>query len=305
MQDVLQQLPAGSAVAIIRLRSLGDCVLTTPAIRLLKQHRPDLRIAVVVEDRFASIYEGNPDVDAILPPAIAAVRRWRPRLCVNLHGGTRSMTLTGGSGAQFRAGFVHFRAALGLYNVRIPRAQEILGVERIVHTAEHVASAFFFLGVPPAPIPRARLVAAAPPQRPPYAVLHPVAATPEKTWPAERFRAAARHLRTEHGLDPVFIGGPGDDLTGFAGFETLVGAPLADTKRLLSGASLFIGNDSGPAHMAAAFGVPVVVIFGPSDSVVWAPWQVEAQVLAAKGGRIDGIEVEQVVRAVDRLRVIQ
>jgi hypothetical protein len=47
------------------------------------------------------------------------------------------------------------------------------------------------------------------------------------------------------------------------------------------------------------------VIFGPSDSIVWAPWQVEAQVLAAEGGRIDTVAVEQVIRAVDRLRVMQ
>jgi ADP-heptose:LPS heptosyltransferase len=304
MQYVIQQLPAGSAVAIIRLRSLGDCVLTTPAIRLLKQHRPDLRIAVVVEDRFAPVYEGNPDVAAILPPSLVALRRWRPRLCLNLHGGTRSLALTGGSGARFRAGFAHFRAP-GLYNVRIPRAQEILGVDRVVHTAEHVASAVFYLGVPQCPVPRAFLFAASAPERSPYAVVHPVAATAEKTWPAARFIAVARHLRDEHGLDPVFVGGPQDDLSPFSEFETLAGAPLHQTKALLSCASLFVGNDSGPAHMAAAYGVPAVVIFGPSDPVVWAPWRVEAQVLTGAGGRIDSIGTAQVIQAADRLRVIQ
>lgn len=304
MQQVLQQLPAGSAVAIVRLRSLGDCVLTTPAIALLKQHRPDLRLAVVVEDRFAAVFEGNPDIAAILSPSLTALRRFGPKLCLNLHGATRSMTLTAGAGAAFRAAFEHFRAP-ALYNIRIPKAQSILGVDRTVHTAEHVASAMFYLGVPPSPIPRARLFAEPPPERGSYAVLHPVAATSEKIWPADRFLALGRHLRREHGLDPIFIAGPGDDLSAFSEFRTVAGAPLSSTKSLLSGAALFVGNDSGPAHMAAAFGVPVVVLFGPSDSVVWAPWQVESQVLAGEGGSITAIGIPQVIEAVDRLRVAQ
>ena len=56
----------------------------------------------------------------------------------------------------------------------------------------------------------------------------------------------------------------------------------------MAGAQLFIGNDSGPAHIAAAFGVPVVVLFGPSDPVNWAPWRTEAQVLTNPGA-IGGI----------------
>jgi heptosyltransferase III len=50
MATVLERVPHGGRVLVIRLRSLGDCVLTTPALALLKQHRPDLRMAVVVED---------------------------------------------------------------------------------------------------------------------------------------------------------------------------------------------------------------------------------------------------------------
>jgi ADP-heptose:LPS heptosyltransferase len=55
-------------------------VLTTPALDLLKRWRPDLRVAVAVEDRFRAIFEGNPDVDALLPARAAALRRWRPGL---------------------------------------------------------------------------------------------------------------------------------------------------------------------------------------------------------------------------------
>ena len=104
MSRVLENLPDRARVAIVRLRSLGDCVLTTPAIEVLKQSRADLRIAVVVEERFAPIFEGNDSVEEILPAALPALRSWRPQLCLNLHGGSRSAALTAASGAPFRAG---------------------------------------------------------------------------------------------------------------------------------------------------------------------------------------------------------
>jgi heptosyltransferase III len=299
VESVLEALPRESRVAVLRLRSLGDCVLTTPALHILKRARPDLRLVVAVEDSFRAVFEGNPDVDGILPPQLGALRGWRPRLCLNLHGGTRSAWMTALSGARLRAGFAHFRLGAA-YNLQIPRAQQILAVSRKVHTAEHLASAMFYLGVPACEIPRARLmadrvVASA------SAIIHPVAATPQKTWPAAGFLEVARHLR-QAGLDPVFIGGPGDDLAPFAEFRTVRGAPLADIKNLLAGASLFVGNDSGPAHMAAAFGLPVVVVFGPSDPEIWGPWRTASEAIAAPGG-IAQVRPSQVIEALARLRV--
>src|ERR1700733_7423944 len=94
MTNVLERLPAGARVAVIRLRSLGDCVLTTPAISLLKQARPDLRIAMVVEDAFAAVFAGNPGLESILPPKPSEISRWRPDLTLNLHGGVTSFRLT-------------------------------------------------------------------------------------------------------------------------------------------------------------------------------------------------------------------
>src|ERR1700694_5936336 len=94
MRNVLERLSPGARVAIIRLRSLGDCVLTTPAISLLKQARPDLKLAIVVEERFAPIFTCNPDIDALLTPDLAEIVRWRPELTLNLHGGPKSVQLT-------------------------------------------------------------------------------------------------------------------------------------------------------------------------------------------------------------------
>jgi ADP-heptose:LPS heptosyltransferase len=296
VDSVLEVLPRGSRVAIIRLRSLGDCVLTTPALDILKRYRSDLHVAVIVENRFREIFEGNPDLDEILSPDLAALRRFRPQLCLNLHGGTRSAWMTELSGARHRAGFAHYRQQF-VYNVRIPRAQEILGAERKVHTAEHLASAIFFLGAPRVEIPRARLMPSKFPVTPeiPIAILHPVASSAEKTWPAANFLAIAEHLK-QSGVDPIFIGGPGDDLSAFTAYRTLQGAPLSQLKILLAGASVFAGNDSGPAHMAAAFGVPSVVIFSASDPDIWGPWRTAGEVVRAPAG------VEQVIDALRRAK---
>jgi ADP-heptose:LPS heptosyltransferase len=288
-------------VAVIRLRSLGDCVLTTPALEILKQARPDVAVAVVVENRFAPVFEHNSDVQRILTPGAATLRQWNPDLAINLHGGPTSAALIALSGAKLRAGFSHFRFRF-IYNVRIPKAQEILEVCRTVHTAEHLASAMFYLGAPRIPVPRAKLAAEPAPERPPYAVIHPMATAAGKTWPAEKFLRVAERLRSSLHLESVFIGGPQEDLSSFAPHEIVCGAPLAHIKSLLQTASIFIGNDSGPAHMAAAFGIPVVVVFGASDAAVWSPWQTPCAVLQGTG-RVASISVDEVMAAVSGLGV--
>jgi len=275
--------------------------LTTPALDILKRSRPDLRVAVVVEDRFAPVFEGNDAIEELLPPSIPTLRSWRPELCLNLHGGNRSAALTAASGAPLRAGFSHFRFAQA-YNVRIPRAQVILKVDRAVHTAEHLASAIFFLGAPQMEIPRARLRCARQTGGKPYAVIHPVASDPSKTWPAEKFSAVASKLWLEFGLEPVFIAGPGEDLSAFQRYRALAGAPLGEIKDLLANATLFLGNDSGPAHMAAAFGIPLVVLFGSSDINVWRPWRAVAEALSSPDG-IAAISTGRVLESLARLRV--
>jgi ADP-heptose:LPS heptosyltransferase len=304
--DTLERVGPFGRVAVLRLRSLGDCVLSTPAICLLKQARPDLRVGVVVEDRFAAVFENNDDITAIMPPTARVLREFEPELCLNLHGGTRSARLTLLSGARFRAGFAIFRPGW-IYNTPVPTAQETMGINRRVHTAEHMASAMFYLGVPIGEVPRAKLMAAPGRSRHapdgPYAVIHGLAATPEKTWPAEHFRELARFLEQCMGLQTVFIGGPGEDLTPFEPYRGVAGAPLGEVVKLMRDAAFFAGNDSGPAHVAAAFGIPQVVIFGPSDAEVWAPWRTPAEILKTEAA-IGDIPVARAIEAVERLRLV-
>jgi len=298
---VLEQLPEGSRVAIIRLRSLGDCVLTTPALALLKQFRPDLLLGVSVEDRFRGVFDGNGAISAMLGPTWQAVRAWKPTLCLNLHGGTRSQWLTALSGAKFRAGFASHSMTLA-YNLRIPRAQRILGVHRTVHTAEHLASAVFALGVPLRDVPRAALFCGESPLSGKYAILHPFASAPDKQWPAERFCEVARYLQLWN-IKPVFLIGPSDDAAPFLAHQVFRGS-LEEVKQILSKACLFVGNDSGPAHMAAAFGASTVVLFGNSNPAIWGPWRTESEVVVAPDG-IHNVSVSRVIAALERLRIFQ
>jgi ADP-heptose:LPS heptosyltransferase len=303
---VLEQLPPGARIAVIRLRSLGDCVLTTPALALLKEARPDLTLGIVVERRFRAVFEGNPGVGDILAPDWATVRRWKPALCVNLHGGTRSQWITALSGAKWRAGFANHNTTLA-YNIKIPRAQKILGVRRTVHTAEHMASAFFALGVPLRDVPRARIFVdesfAGGPHLPGrYAVFHPFASAPDKQWRAERFCEVARYLSLWN-IKPVFLAGPRDDTWAFRAHQVARGS-LSDAKALLSRAAVFIGNDSGPAHLAAAFGVPSIVLFGPSNHAIWGPWQTESEIVVAPEG-LKEVSVSRVIAAVERLKIVE
>jgi ADP-heptose:LPS heptosyltransferase len=98
-----------------------------------------------------------------------------------------------------------------------------------------------------------------------YAVIHPFSGSPAKNWPMERFRALARGL--ERRLAVRWCAGRED--------PPLEGAVrIDDLYRLacwMSGARLYIGNDSGITHLAAATGVPVLALFGPTDPAVWAP----------------------------------
>ncbi len=300
---VLEHLPEGARVAIIRLRSLGDCVLTTPAIAVLKKARPDLQVGVVAEPSFGAVFESNPLIGQILPPSWQSVRKFGPQLCLNLHGGTRSQWITAFSGARWRAGFAHYKSTF-VYNVRIPRAQRVMGVNRTVHTAEHLASAFFAMGAPIAEVPRAQLYAEDLQNRIPgrYAVLHPFASAPEKAWPNDRFCELARFLKLWN-IQPIFLAGPNDDASPFSA-HTIAQGSLSQAKSLMSKASVFVGNDSGPAHVAAAFGVPSIVLFSTSNPAIWGPWQTESEVIVSRDG-LQAVTVSRVIAALEKLKTLE
>jgi heptosyltransferase-3 len=98
-----------------------------------------------------------------------------------------------------------------------------------------------------------------------FAVIHPFSGSPRKNWPLERFRLLARGL--ERRMPVRWCSGPDDPpLAGAQRFDDLY-----ELACWLAQASLYIGNDSGITHLAAAVGTPVLAVFGPTDPAVWAP----------------------------------
>ena len=104
-------------------------------------------------------------------------------------------------------------------------------------------------------------------------------------------------------VKPIFLAGPNDDASPFQA-HTVWRGDLEAAKTLVSNAAFFIGNDSGPAHLAAAFGRPTVVLFGPSNPAIWSPWRTESEVVVAPDG-LNNVNVSRVIAALERLRVFE
>jgi len=121
-----------------------------------------------------------------------------------------------------------------------------------------------------------------------FAVIHPFASKVEKRWPMERFRALAQQLPM-----PVrWCAGPEEALDGAVRI-----ADLYELACWLARARVYIGNDSGISHLAAAVGTPVVALFGPTDPAVWAPRGSRVRVLE----QMDSVEPADVLRAIEGL----
>jgi ADP-heptose:LPS heptosyltransferase len=194
-------------------------------------------------------------------------------------------------GARTKVGFEHFRAPEH-YHILVPDARLILN-QPTLHTAEHQACALFYLGLPRQEIPRARIFVSAEHEAwwkhtraslglapdDEYVMMHPTALYATKQWAPEKFAQLGAWLERETGLKPVFSCGPGEAAI-LDAIQNASGSPIRrlESRRLgqfaaaLTDARLFVGNDSGPAHMAAALARPLVVIFGSSSSTIWGPW---------------------------------
>jgi ADP-heptose:LPS heptosyltransferase len=123
-----------------------------------------------------------------------------------------------------------------------------------------------------------------------FAAIHPFAGSPKKRWPLERFQELAQRLAPRMPVE--WCAGPEDDLPGARRFDDLYGLAC-----WLAGARIYIGNDTGPTHLAAAVGTPVVALFGPSDPGVWAPRGPRVALAAAP--TLDAISVDQVLNMVE------
>jgi heptosyltransferase III len=117
-----------------------------------------------------------------------------------------------------------------------------------------------------------------------FAVIHAGSGSRSKNWPLSCFVEVACSLRAS-GLEVIWSAGPAERNMDIPSEERLVtGLPLVELARLLSRADLYVGNDSGISHLAAAVGCPSVVVFGPTSTEAWAPRGQHVRVIRAPGG---------------------
>jgi ADP-heptose:LPS heptosyltransferase len=123
-----------------------------------------------------------------------------------------------------------------------------------------------------------------------FVVMHPGAKWPPKRWPAEYYARLIDLFSAEEGLKTVLVGVSSDgdllktvtEKSGISGTVLACGLGLGELASVIAGARIFIGNDSGPAHIAAAAGTPSVLLFGPTDPETCAPMSGNTTVLQDK-----------------------
>ena len=324
-RDFFHKLPSHARILLVRLRSMGDCLLLTSPIRALKREFPGFQVSVLVEPRFAGCFDGNPDVAEILSTsekkysAVARLLGRRFDAVVNLHGGPTSLLYCCAAWGP-RIGVHDFQYSW-LYSGVVPRPEAKL------HTVETTMEWFRWLGVksktpPPlyyAPHPEETEWVHETLRDRPYVVIHPGALMETKRWSPAGFAAVGK-LLGDRGWCTVLTSGPGEETVvgetarDLPASVILLGLTIPRLAELIRGADLFVGNDSGPMHLAAAVGTPTVAVWGSSDSDRWHPWDVPHRVVQnpfdcnpCQGYRcevadtplcIESVEVSQVKQAV-------
>ena len=261
---------------LIRPGAIGDCILSLPALECLRTEYTEVwapsNIVSLIRfaDRVRSIVSTGLDLFGL--PEVEAPRLLPSRLrefdsIISWYGSNRP---------EFREhverlGFpFRFLTALPADNERLHAADYFL---RQAGGAGHA--------VPRIPVP--------PVECGDFAVIHPFSGSPRKNWPSTRFCELARRL----GMPVQWCAGPSEELDGAIRFDDLY-----DLACWLATARLYIGNDSGISHLAAAVGTPVAAIFGPTDPAIWAPRGEKVRIIQ---GDLHDIGVDRVLAAAEAL----
>lgn len=281
-------------ILLIKPSSLGDVVHTLPVLNLLRRRFPAARISWLLSRACAGLLDGHPQLDEILLFERKKLGKWwknpsalweldqnlRSRdfdLVVDLQGLFRSGWMAFRTGAKTRIGFASARELAWLFYTDKVRLQtlEQHAVDRYLAVADALGCGktpveFHFHTTREDEEAVDRLM----PGGHDYAVLMPGANWETKRWPAANYAVLSRELE-KLGLRTVVAGGA--DVVAAAGLiGPTVDASDKTTLRqlvaLLSRARVVIANDSGPMHIAAALGVPLVVLFGPTNPVRTGPY---------------------------------
>jgi lipopolysaccharide heptosyltransferase II len=287
-------------VLVVRLRSIGDTVLSTSSLIALKRFLPEAQIDILLEDWVAPVLEGFTAVDNVLTVGKDTKSRiktaWQLRrnqydVAFNLHGGTTATFFVRASGATHRIGYKNYQYNF-LYNQLLTSSADFWQREK-THSAEQQLALLGFVGVPVSTRPKSHLVvtesainsiehklAKSKIQNPKskIALIHPAAAFNTKQWATEKFARITDFL-FEKGLQTVAVAtkserGVLEKLRETSGVPITIfdDLTLPEITAFASKAKIFVGNDSGIGHIAAAVQTPSVIIFGSSNIHHWRPW---------------------------------
>jgi len=286
--------PSPPRILVIRRRYLGDIVLLGPLLRNLRLHWPQSRLTVLTEERFAGILPLNPDVDEALPYSARGLmselafwrglRRKKFTHVFDLDCNDRSALFTWFSRAPVRS-VLQIRSRFGW--VYTHRAR----VDRSAYENQHITETMLgLLAAQQIPaiaheavlVPREedlaemrRFVGATGP----VLLVHPGSRSAFRLWPAENFAAVCDRAQEELGAQVVLTAGPGEmklvaEIRRRARSHLLALAeplPLPRFAALARLSAALLCHDSGPMHVAAAVGTPVVALFGSQSAVMWRP----------------------------------
>ena len=309
-------------ILVIRPGALGDTILTLPALAALRAAFPGAHLTFAGNPPLLPLLRGSAYADAVisiddaaLTPLFAPLEQPSLPLAPCLAGLDLAVLWLGDSAAV--AG--HLRR-LGARAVVAARSRQPAESRR--HAADYLL-ATLAPALPArasraeAPYPRLSLSAE---QRAfaerfswqhrlsgrLVAAIHPGSGGRWKCWPAARFAALADRL-AGRGMAILLVVGPADDETAGAFVAALRvarplvarGLALANLAAVLSLCAVFVGNDSGVSHLAAALGVPTVAVYGPTDPLVWGVRGERVALL--RGERLEVVSVAEVQAAVDTL----
>jgi lipopolysaccharide heptosyltransferase I len=332
-------------ILIVKLGAVGDCLHTLIAARALRQRFPEAELGWLVETKSQDVVTGHPLLDRVhiwqrkrssadfksghvtraLAPintVVKEIRATRYDVAIDFQNLFKSGFFCWRSGAGLRLGFRRLREANFLFtNHRV----RLRGDE--YHMVRRYLALLRPLGVEVEGKPPAETVFVDAADRQvaddfvavhdlggkTVVALNPAASLPRKLWPASRLAEVADRLVDSAGIVPLIIWGPGEEPLVEAVKRNMKNAPLVapatsikELAHLLSKCTMYLGNDSGPMHLAAAMGAGVVGLFGPTDAARVAPWtergrSVEPAEAFNKSRAIAGITAEQVYRAASEL----
>ena len=306
-------ITAVQKVLILKMRYIGDTVLTTPLIRALRDGFPSARIDIGVNQGSDQILVGHPFIGKLWrfdpnsssgrfrsgADLVQSIRREKYDLVADLTCNDRTALFSFLSGSPVRIGFQSGR----FLKDRVAYTHTLASGLGKIHTVDHHLKIAEFLDLPTPD--RHPFLPVLPDRRhnveatlareglspgEPFVIIHPGARRPYKSWPRPCFARLADAIRTRFDAKVVLSGSREDMPIAGSIEKAMETAPvnlagkvdLADLPALIQKGLCLIGNDSAPIHIATAVKTPTISLFGPTRWEDWAPRRDSDRVLAAE-----------------------